>query len=138
MSEERCVYWWTSLSAPVNISQGPSDLARARQHSANGQTNNKSENSREGALRSTESARETFYDLCPSEASIQPENSNGFQIQVFLKFLGSNETIIWGYGLCLVVNVLSGRLHFTALHNTNPPTAAAESSGAERGLCRQL
>lgn len=109
---------------------------------ANGQTNNKSENSGEGTPRNTESAWETSWfmlfwaiNLCNSvrRTVIASESTP----QAFLKFIGSNETIIWGFGLCLVVKVFSGKMHFTALHNTNPPTAACVLWGWERP-CKQL
>ncbi len=109
------------------------------QYSANGQTNNKSENSGEGIPRNTESAWETSWfmpfwaiNLCNSvrRTVIASESAP----QVFLKFIGSNEAIIWDFGLCVVVKVFSGKMHFSALHNTNPPTVLQHvSSGAERG-----
>lgn len=111
------------------------------QRSANGQTNDKSENSREGTPKNTESARKTSWfmliwaiNLCNSvrKTALPSEYT-----QVFLKFRRSNETIISGFGLCLAVNIFSGKMHFTALHNTNLPTSAWVLWGWERP-CRQL
>lgn len=57
--------------------------------------------------------------------------------QVFLQFTGSNETIIWGFGLCFMVKVFTGKMHFTALHCTNHLTAACGRWAWERP-CRQI
>lgn len=96
------------------------------QHSADGQTNNKSETSREDAPRNTESAWETLWFMlvwaihlgdCVRKTVIVSESTP----QTFLKIIGSYESIIWGFCLCWVVKVRRGKTHFycTAQHKSS-------------------